>query len=213
MKSGLRFLLAIVLLSAMALVPVLAQETTPEAALEATAEATSAIPTGSVTCDADLIMNLYIAERYFGFGAVSDQLRQTGWPGAINTSIYNYSQYAPLYTDMLGLRQSETMSPNGAMSGDWVNSIIMLLPLDDASFAAQMNSIEPAGASPAVPLNPATVAGEAPECAQLRSALYRFWQAVAFMDASTGMNVSVIGRGDVGGPIPAEGTPEATPGM
>ncbi|MBI5668878.1 MAG: hypothetical protein HZC41_12800 [Chloroflexi bacterium] len=189
--------LVVLMILMFALVPVLAQESTPEATA----------PTDRVACDADLTLNLYIADRFFAFGAVHDQLRQSGSPAALDLGRYDYGQFGPLYTEMVGRRGTETVMPNGAMSHDWVNSLILLLPLDDASFEAQMASIEPTDAAP---LPSAAIAGEAPECALLRAALTRFWRAVAFMDYSSGMNISAIGRADVGGLRPAETTPEAT---
>lgn len=200
MKPAVLFVLMISVFALIALAPALAQETTPEATAGAS----------PVACDADLMLNLYIADRFFAFGAVHDQLRQTGSPAALDVTPYNYGQFEPLYSTMIGRRGSETVMLSGAVSHDWVNSLIMLLPLDDASFEAQMASIEPADAAPAARLPSAAVAGEAPECAKLRAALYRFWRAVTFMDYSSGMNVSAIGRADVGGLRPAEVTPEAT---
>ncbi|MBI5668879.1 MAG: hypothetical protein HZC41_12805 [Chloroflexi bacterium] len=209
MKRNLMLVLVITILGVMAIAPVLAQEATQEA---------GTISTGSVNCDADLMLNLYIAQRFFGYDAVQSQLRAGGVAGAVDPTLYNAGQFGTLSNTVRAMQDPNTgMMTNSGWTQDQLNALSGMLAMDDATFEEQWNTTF--GGDPNManmtPLTSATVAGEAPECTALRTSLYRFWRAIALQDFTTGMTGTFSnnmgstgaqgGTGDMGA-----ATPEAT---
>lgn len=208
MKRGLLFILVVAVFSVIALVPVLAQDATQEAGVGGT---------GTVNCDSDLILNLYIAERFFGYGAVQNQLRQGGVVGAVDPSVFNLGQFGTLHNTLHGMEDPTTgMMTNSGWTTEQITGLSGRMSMDQATFDQQWNTAFAGDSNMAnlTPLTPATVVGEAPDCAALRTSLYRFWQSVALQDFTTGMTGSFssgtgMGTGSEIGVV----TPEATPGM
>src|SRR5215207_6496767 len=54
---------------------------------------------GTVQCDSDLILNLYIADRFFGFSQARDQLTAGGADTStwVNLNTNNKGQYTPWF--------------------------------------------------------------------------------------------------------------------
>ena len=210
MKRYLLFLLVLVIFGTLALAPMLAQDATPEVTQAAGTEGT-----GTVNCDADLMLNLYIADRFFGFGAVQTQLMQGGVANAVDTSVFDTGQFGTLFGTARAMQDPTTgMMTNSGWTQEQITGLSGTLSQDDTTFDEAWTTTfgGDAAAADATQLTTAAVADEAPECAQLRTALYRFWRAVALQDFTGGMTGSFSsGTGttdDLGGT--EEATPEAT---
>lgn len=216
MKRNLLLIFVIAVLAVLALAPVLAQDATQEASTAATS--------GTINCDADLMLNLYIANRFFGYGAVQRQLMQGGVAGAVDTSVYNMGQFGTLNNTVQSLSDQTTgMMTNSGWTSDQITGISGMMSMNQATFDQQWNTafggdLNTAGMAP---LTSSTMAGEAAECSALRTSLHRFWQAVALQDFTTGMtgsfssssNMGTGGTGSSTGGDMGAATPEATPGM
>ncbi|HEX2905255.1 MAG TPA: hypothetical protein VHO69_00235 [Phototrophicaceae bacterium] len=207
MKHRLFVMVAIAILGVLALVPALAQDAaTPEVGM------------GTINCDADLLLNLYIADRFFGYSAVQNQLMQGGMTGAVDTAVFNTGQFGTLFTTSRGMQDPNTgLMTNSGWTTDQVTGLANSLSQDETAFSDSWNTAfggDPAMAN-VMPLPSSMAAGEAPECTQLRTSLYRFWQAVALQDFSGGMTSSFSSGDNMGGSTTDMGgaaTPEATPG-
>jgi hypothetical protein len=213
MKRRLLLVFVMAVLAVLALAPVLAQDATQEASTAGTG--------GTINCDADLMLNLYIANRFFGYGAVQSQLMQGGVAGAVDTSAYNMGQFGTLNNTVQSMSDQTTgMMTNSGWSPDQITGISGMMSMDQATFDQQWNTAF--GGDPKMatmtPLTSSTMAGEAAECSALRTSLYRFWQAVALQDFTTGMtglfsSGSNMGTGSSTSGDMGAATPEATPGM
>jgi len=137
---------------------------------------------GDIVCDADLMLNLYIADRFFHFSEFQNRLVERGADPStlVDLNRFNRGQYAPLF-ESFGATQAAPAGQGaiGIFSEQDVNSILDTMMMDDMT------------GQPAVTLlNPASVAGEPAECAQLRTQLNNFYTALALQDLSTGMALS-----------------------
>ncbi len=172
---------------------------------------------GSVQCDADLILNLYIAERFFGFNQVRDAMMTSGMDTSsmVDLNTLDWGQYRPWF-DMNMANVSDGTRAN-VWTDDQVNAVSGMWMMDDSTFDSTMNA--GTDTSSMTSLTPAAIADEPAECSQLRNELRRFFRIVSFQDLSGGF-------GTTGGTLPgagsddnandntsggAEATPEATP--
>lgn len=154
-------------------------EPTADMTAEPTSEATAEVPPaettpdpsaggttsgmGTVACDSDLILNLYIAERFFNFGALQ-----------MDTSAIDKGQFAPWF---------DNLAASTTLSDEQMNMMSGLMTLDEATLSEQMSGgMDMSGMTA---LNPASLPDEAPECSTLRAQLYRFFNIIAFQDFST----------------------------
>jgi len=181
-KSFFAFLVTILLLIVLSL-STLAQDATgtpsgTDAGGEATEEAgdmghISAI--GVVNCDSDLILSLYIAERFFGFSSFNNQMSSDTM---IDMNRINRGQFTTLFDQIDPSASVITISEESrsTMSG--------LLAMNDTDFTGQMNTAM-SGTS-ATTLSTAAFADDSPECAALRASLRRFYMAVAMSDSQMG---------------------------
>lgn len=207
MKRSLLLVLAIIILGVSAIAPALGQDATQEAMTAGT---------GAINCDADLMLNLYIADRFFGYGAVQSQLRAGGVAGAVDPTVYNTGQFGTLANTVRALQDPATgMMATAGWSQDQINALSGMMAMDDATFEQQWDTAF--GGDPTMAtitaLTPATVTGESPECTALRTSLYRFWRGVAMQDFTAGMTGSFMsGAGStMGGAATGSSTGEATP--
>jgi len=137
---------------------------------------------GAVTCDADLILDLYIAEKFFDFDTFAAQL-----PADMAVDIDNIDrgQFEPLFGTVTGAAATN-------LSDEFHNHLMETMAMTDAEFDEHLrNEILPdvAGDSDVSALTtlPANdVSGETAECAALRRALRRFYTALAFGEAEFG---------------------------
>jgi hypothetical protein len=129
-----------------------------------------------VACDADLILNLYVAENYFNFGAVHDKLMGMGGDmakGMVDFSKLDYGQYTPLFDAMMKAMDSSMMTPNAMMSDQTMSGVVDMMSKGDSMMMGdtmgQMTE-----------LKPAAMQGEPAECTALRTELNHFYTALAY---------------------------------
>jgi len=179
---------------------------------EATTEATSSSSSGStttttnangmVTCDANLVLNLYIAERYFGFAAVMDAAttaNTTGTSAFVDLNTIDKGQYTPLFNNLMSMMATNTMMmPGTMMTQDQVQSIGSMMNMDQTDMANQMATMMPPGTdmSSMTTLAIATLPGEPDECTMLRAELNRFYTVLAFNDMQTSMGAGAEATAD-----------------
>jgi len=188
-------------------------EATTEATAEATASATAAPPTATATvtaiptvagavnapgvCDSDLILNLYIAERYFGFDGVMAIVMSssTDTSALVDVSKLDKGQFAPLFAAPI------VAVPGTVMSQNQMQVVAGMMTMDDSALMQQMMTIMPPGTdiSSMTLLNPAVVAGEDATCSNLRKELNRFFTILAFQAAfgKVTFNTTLSGANEV----------------
>jgi len=173
---------------------------------DVTAEATMDMSTGStttttstngmVTCDSDLILNLYVAERYFGFASVMDAAtaaNTTSTSSFVDLATIDKGQYTPLFTNLMSMMATNTMMMPGAMmTQDQITSMGSMMNMDQTDMANQMATMMPPGTdmSTMTTLAIASLPGEPQECTMLRAELNRFYSVLAFNDMQTSMGMS-----------------------
>jgi hypothetical protein len=172
---------------------------------EATTEATSAPSTGSTTttstsdtCDADLILSLYVAERYFGFADVMDAAKAgdtTGTSAFVDLTALDKGQYTPLFNNLMNMMATNSMMMPGAMlTQDQIQMMGGMMNMDQTAMANQMATMMPPGTdmNSMTTLAIASVAGEPEECTMLRAELNRFYSLLAFNDMQTSMGAAPV---------------------
>lgn len=145
---------------------------------------------GDITCDTDLILTWYVADRFFGFNAVQNALVQTAPPGnVLDLNRFNRGQFAPLFDNLNTARDPATGDISGrVITPEFLSLTTVVITMDDVAFQNFVNSV-PNTAGVAAPLVATGVAGEAPECALLRRQLQRFFAAVSVQDIQTGFGL------------------------
>ena len=142
------------------------------------AVAQDAPPAGTTVCDAELIMNLYIAERYFGFSGISGLMTAPDPSAVIDVNAYDKGQFSSLFTSSSGTQPAVTLSE------EQMQGTAGIMQLDPSTMQTQIDTMQPAGtdltAFTALPT--VNVAGEDPLCTSLRTQLYNFYRVLAFQD-------------------------------
>lgn len=138
----------------------------------------------SVVCDSDLILSLYVAEYYFDYGKVVDEMMMADNAGDMmlpDLASFDKGQYAALFDSMMGMMDDTMGMTNSMMSEDQMKSLTdaMAMSMDDMTAmmgdAAMMEGM--------TTLVPAVVTGEAAECTALRAELNHFYTALAYSSA------------------------------
>ena len=174
---------------------------------------------GSVNCDSDLLLNLAIAERFFGYDTLQNQrMTDAAEPSTIlDLNIFNRGQFGSLHE-----AQENERDPNnpdyGILTEEQFNNVSGAVAQDDDSFDADFNATHGFDPTTGTTLSGATVADEVAECGTLRAQLNRFFRALLSEDVTSGR---MIGRIDSGRPdleltseasdTSTDATPEATP--
>lgn len=137
-------------------------------AQDATAEAA---PSGTIVCDADLILSLYTAEHFFGFSQIVGMINTPDPALIADVTTIDRGQYSPLFSTLTN------SIPIVSMPQEEMQTISSMMQMDAATMQSQVASMMPTGAAPATPtvLNGAAVAGEDPTCTVLRAELNRFY--------------------------------------
>ena len=199
--------LLVVILALILGVAVFAQDTSQQGS--------TAGQSGDIMYDSDLMLNLYVANRFFGFDRFMQELTTRGADPSrmVDLNRFNRGQFAPLFIIIEAPvvatgNQSGQAGQTGQTAGRGLNfteeqrnNILAILVLDEPTFQTEFRNRLPqsSGAPAATDLTPGAVAGESPECAQLRSALHRFWSALAIEDVSSGMTMGIGGQAQVSG--------------
>ncbi|MEO8613401.1 MAG: hypothetical protein ABI690_36265 [Chloroflexota bacterium] len=166
-------------------------------------DATAAPASGTtVQCDSDLILNLYIADRFFGFGKVQDQIMTSGTSATpwVDMSTIDKGQFTPWFTGEMAGTNMGAITLNDQQLGTLSSTLMM----DDATRQQMMDSAA-AGTgtdmTTVTPLAQTMMAGEPAECAQLRTELTSFFNIVAFQDFSGALNTmpGTVGSTDMSG--------------
>src|SRR5262249_55067472 len=157
-------------------------------------------------------LSLYIAEHFFAFDRVNDQVMSNTANAAsmVDLNTFDRGQY-------VGWFNAPVAAPNTNITDQQVTDIANLLSMADSNLQATLTAGSAgSNGSTITPLADSAMPGEAPECAQLRSELSRFYNALAFEDVSlgglgmnsTGATTNNTGANDING---TNGTTGATP--
>jgi hypothetical protein len=75
---------------------------------------------GDITCDSDLILSLYVAERYLGYNDFRNQLGASGMDTSTmsDTARFNYGQYGPLFNNYRNMNMEMDMSAEATAAVD-----------------------------------------------------------------------------------------------
>jgi hypothetical protein len=156
------------------------------------AGAQDTVPTTTVQCDSDLILNLYIAERFFNYNGVRERMMQSGADSTamVDLTLIDRGQYTPWFDSAMANMTAATSG--SAMTEAQVQGLSDMLMLDDVSRQQMMDSAMPTTDLTTVTVLPAPVmTGEMPECSALRMELNRFFTTLAFNDI-TGMMAAPV---------------------
>jgi hypothetical protein len=150
------------------------------------ATATPSDTEGMVTCDSDLILMLYVAERFFNFNNFAGQLSSEM---TFDIDTINRGQYAPWFNQLSTMSDADRTQ----MSDEFNTAMTDMMTMSDADFETSM--MAGTDMSGMTMLNVHDVADEPQECAALRRTLRRFFTSLAFNESQMGgMNFS----GDTG---------------
>jgi hypothetical protein len=169
--------------------------------------------TGTVVCDSSLILDLYIAERYFGFTNAMSATASGGSTGA-NASASTGSGSASasgvttnpkegtgagvsatpdltiFYKGQYAALFNEPMTDaaNMALNQGQMQNLVTTMSMDDDTLSAHLTSAIPADsdASGKTPLASVTIATEDPACTTLRGQLVHFFTALAVQNTPAG---------------------------
>jgi len=143
--------------------------------------------TDVVTCDADLILNLYIAERYFGYSSFNSEMPADMM---IDLDSIDKGQYGLLF---------DNIDPDAAtvnISDNTRANMTDMMAMSDEEFETHMTGMM---AADAATLPAATVSGEPEACAALRASLHRFFTVLALNDVEMSSADADDGDAGIGG--------------
>jgi hypothetical protein len=167
-----------------------------------------------VSCDSDLILNLYVAERFFGFGALRDRMMAGGADTStmVDLATINRGQFTPWFDAMTGMMDENMMMPGGMMTDEMMTNMQTMMMMDDAQLQETMQGMMPEGMDMSnMLLSRGVIAEEPVECSQLRADLTRFFTVLAMQDMSTGMTMGTGMMQEGAAALEEEMTSEATP--
>jgi hypothetical protein len=152
--------------------------------------------TGPVQCDYDLVLDLYVAERFFDFDQIRNQVMGTGATPIpmVDLNVISKGQFTPWF--------SGDMVSGSVLTADQASQISNLLTMDDATLQSTLGSAAGTTTEGQPQLTPLTPASEPAECAQLRTELTRFYSVLAYQGFT-----GAVGSGDMGAvTLPGEAT-------
>jgi hypothetical protein len=137
---------------------------------------------GSVTCDSELILNLYIAEYYFGFADVLGGMMMDEGSDmmALDLTVYDKGQYAALFDSMMSMMMDEgddMMMSSVALSEEQMTSVAEYMGMGMDGMMSMMG--DDAMMDDMTMLSSAMM-DEADQCAALRAELNLFYTAIAY---------------------------------
>jgi hypothetical protein len=136
-----------------------------------------------IVCDADLILTLYIAENNFNYAAVNGKLMADKEMAkmAMDSSKFDYGQFAPLFDGMMKAMGKDMMSPGVKMDEKMMKGMSDMMMMDAASMEKAMGEMmKDTDMSKMTKLVPATIQGEAKECTALRDHLRQYFTAYVY---------------------------------
>lgn len=127
-----------------------------------------------VACDSDLILNLYIAEYYFGFGAYHEAMMMEEGDDmmmSVDLASIDKGQFAGLFDSMM----MEEGSMMGMMSEETMNSMMEIAMMSEEEMMGMME-----GMDDMMMLSPVEMMDEPEGCSTLRSELRDFYTLLAY---------------------------------
>lgn len=133
---------------------------------------------GTVVCDSDLILNLYIAEYYFGFGQVMDSMMMAegGDMMGLDLAAYDKGQYAEFFDTMMSM-----MPGSMILTEEQLASVSEYMGMGMDGMMEMMGSDSMMEGMTTLVTTPIT--DEAPECTALRAELNLFYTALVYSNA------------------------------
>jgi hypothetical protein len=135
---------------------------------------------GMVVCDSDLILDLYIAEYYFGFADVLDGMMMDEGSDtmALDLTVYDKGQYAALFDSMMAMMSDDDMMMSSvALSEEQLATVAEYMGMGTDGMMSMMG--DDAMMDEMTMLSSAMM-DEADECAALRAELNLFYTAIAY---------------------------------
>ena len=142
-----------------------------------------------IVCSSDVIVMLYIAERYFDFGTVHDMVMQND-SDVLDLARYDRGQFASSFTSMMNtMEEMRDEMTDMAMEEARINDLADMTMMSDEEFSVMTleNMVDMEMSDMTTILTPATLEDESEECSALRNELNRFFQAVMYHDLSMDM--------------------------
>ena len=133
--------------------------------------------TESVTCSSDLVVMLYIAERYFNFNSIHETMMEAD-EETVDLTRIDRGQFAPAFDAMMMDMEDDTAMQDDTMMAD----ISDMMAMDETEINAQL--MGDMDTTDMTMLSPSVVEDEPEECTALRSELTRFFTAIAISDMS-----------------------------
>lgn len=148
---------------------------------------------GDIACDSDLVLMWYVADRFFNFNAIQRAAAQTADPATVlDLNRFNQGEFSGLFASLRSVQDPNTGALlNTTLDPTFMSIAVATMQMDDAAFGDMVASMQPADAAALLDLVPVSVGNQAPECAQLRSQLHRFFAAVVFQDVQTGAGAAL----------------------
>jgi protein-disulfide isomerase-like protein with CxxC motif len=164
-----------------------------------------------VACDVDLMLDLYIAEKFFGFSSFTNQMTADDIGFDLNN--FDRGQFTPLFDDM------DTRQTNLQFSSELRNHLTETMAMTDAEFDTHFNDemLPEIGEMMDADFSTLTIlpaaegsADEANECAALRRTLRRFFMGLIYGEVEFG-NITTQSTGAADTTTePADTTTEST---
>jgi hypothetical protein len=107
---------------------------------------------GTVQCDSDLILNLYIAERFFGFTRVQQQIQASGADTStwVDLNTIDKGQYTPWFNGQMVATTDGAITLNDQQIGTLTSTLMM----DSATRQQMMDSVAAGTGTDMTTINP-----------------------------------------------------------
>lgn len=129
-----------------------------------------------IVCDSDLILNLFIAEYYFGYGAMTMEMMEgDDMMEMVDVSLLDKGQFAPAFDMMMGMMDENMMMENMMMDEATMESVMSMMAMSDEELMAAMGEM-----GEMTMLAPVVVDGEPEACTALRAQLNRFFTILVY---------------------------------
>lgn len=144
-----------------------------------------------IVCDADVILSLYIAEYYFGYGALNAMMMKEGeamkddqMMGAmVDVSKFDKGQFAPLFDSMMSMMGENMMTPGGIKIDEaMMQKLSEAMKMDAMGMMKEM--MPGTDMSKMTTLVSAVIPNEPQECTALRASLNQFYTALALQNVA-----------------------------
>jgi hypothetical protein len=166
-----------------------------------------------VICDSDLILQLYVAEYYLGYGQVHTNMM--GMEGVDTTTMldleaFDKGQFTLLFDNMMGMMDSGMMD-DMMMDEETMTTMTDMMMMSEEDMMGMMGDMMgDVDMSTMTTLAPAVIPGEDPQCTALRAELNRYYAVLAYSAMMMGTEGTDGDTGEGTGEATEEATAEAT---